>query len=407
MNAIICGGGIAGLTLAWWLDRYGWEVLIVERAPALRDQGYAIDFFGSGYDVAELMGLVPQLRETRYPIDEVAYVNRDGHQVSRLDYQAFAQQVDGRLVGLLTRGDLERVLFGALSDRVHVRFGLSIDAVTPTGDQVTVTLTDGDRQRADLLIGADGIHSRVRELVFGAERWFLRDLGYHTAAYVFTDDVLCDHARGRVLMVTAPGRLAGIYPFGDGKVASLFAHRSSQPALPADPRATLRRIYADLGWMADRALARCPQPPALYYDQVAQIEMPRWSRGRVALIGDACQAVSLLAGQGASMAMGGAYVLAAELGASADVATALARYEARVKPVIQRQQAAARRIATWFVPPSRWRMAARDAVLRLADLPRLGWLLRPLLSPGMDSVVPRSAAAPPMPSHARAQGTRG
>ncbi|MGH3977661.1 MAG: FAD-dependent oxidoreductase [Pseudonocardiaceae bacterium] len=389
MKAVICGAGIAGLSLAWWLDHYGWDVTVIERAPALRDEGYMIDFFGSGYDVADLMGLLPRLQQASYPVDEVSYVDRRGKRICGLDYYATgARSLDGRLLSLL-RGDLEHALVDALGDRVPIRFGRSVDAAVPVGRQVAVTLTDGTEERADLLVGADGIHSRIRELIFGPERRFLRYLGYHTAAYIITDDALRGRLGDRVAMLTRPGRLAGFYAIDGGRVASFLVHREPEPALPDEPRAALRQVYAGLGWVVDDALDHCPSPPALYYDQVAQIEMPRWSRGRVTLVGDACYAVSLLAGQGASMAMGGAYVLAAELTAAADVPAGLDRYEARLRSVVRRKQVAGRRAAEWIVPTTRRRIALRNMALWLAALPGTGRLLEPVLASGADSVVTR------------------
>jgi 2-polyprenyl-6-methoxyphenol hydroxylase-like FAD-dependent oxidoreductase len=188
---------------------------------------------------------------------------------------------------------------------------------------------------------------------------------------------------------TVLGKQAGLYPLRDGRVASFLAHVAAQPTLPDDPQATVRQTYADLGWVMPQALAHCPPPPALYYDQVAQVEMPTWSHNRVTLVGDACQAVSLLAGQGASMAMGGAYTLADELARTRDVPSALTRYETRVKPAIERKQAGGRRTAAWLVPSKGWQIVARDTVLRLANLPGLTGLLRPVLTTPGGSVVPR------------------
>jgi 2-polyprenyl-6-methoxyphenol hydroxylase-like FAD-dependent oxidoreductase len=388
MKAVICGAGVAGLTLAWFLERDGWDILMVERDAVARDEGYMIDFFASGYDTAELMGLLPALREVAYQLPEVAYVDDHGNRRSFLDYDVFRRFQRGRLLTLM-RGDLEYVLRQAVGDRVEIRYGRSIDAVAATADRVTVTLTDGIRESADLLVGADGIHSRVRELTFGPERQFLRSLGYHTAAYVFTDERLSAELAGSLQLRAVPGKQAGYYPIRGGRVAAFYSHIAADPARPGDPRETLQRSYPDLAWIVPDALARCPQPPELYYDQVAQIEMPAWSRGRVTLAGDACQAVSLLAGQGAAMAMGGAYVLAQELSSGADIATALARYEGRVKPAARRKQAAGRRTAAWVVPNSRWRITARDQLLRLAAVPGLTWMLRPVLTTPAGSIVPR------------------
>jgi 2-polyprenyl-6-methoxyphenol hydroxylase-like FAD-dependent oxidoreductase len=384
-RVIICGAGIAGLTLAWWLDRTGWEVLLVEKAPGLRDEGYMIDFLGSGYDVAERMGLLVALEAVQYDFPEIINVNRNGERVSTIDYEQFRRLADGRLMALM-RGDLERALSEALSDDVEVRYDLTVDAVTQDDRGVDVRLSDGTTERVALLVGADGIHSRVRELAFGEEEEFLRDLGYHTAAYVFEDEVFAQALDGDFRNLTVPDRVAGFYPIRDGMVATWFAHRTPDATLPADPCAELRRTFGDLGWVVPDALAYCERADGVYYDQVAQIEMDHWSRGRVTLVGDACYAVSLLAGQGASMAMGGAYVLARELRRDGPIEERLALYEAKMKPSTRQKQAYGRRTASFLIPPSKWHIAARDLVLDLSGLPGLDWLLKPALA-GTESVL--------------------
>lgn len=386
MRVIICGAGIAGLSLAWWLDRDGWDVLIVEQASGPRDEGYMIDFLGSGYDVAELMGLLPRFKKIHYPIPEIVYVDQNGRRVAGLDYQLFSRFQNGRLLNFM-RGDLERVLFEELPKSVKVRFDLTIDEVKYNEEHVEVLLTDGEWERADLLVGADGIHSRVRKLVFGDEQPFFRYLGFHTAAYIFEDWELRRELEGGFRMLSVPGRQVGLYPIRGGKIASFFVHRTPDNAAPSSYGDELQKVYGGLGWLVPGALRHCRDQSEIYYDQVAQIEMSYWSRGRVTLVGDACQAVSLLAGEGASMAMGGAYLLARELHANRPIEESLAEYEALLKPMIERKQAAGRRTANWIVPLSQRRIAARNVALRLAGLPGLSWLLRPVLTSGTESVV--------------------
>jgi len=392
VRAIICGAGIAGQALAWWLERDGWEVSVVERAPGPREEGYMIDFVGSGYDVAELMGLLPQLAEIHTKNAVVRYVAPDGSGRGRIDYDRMAQAFDGRAFTFM-RPDLERVLLGQLGEAVTIRYGLTIDAIEEVEDGVVATLSDGSTEAADLLVGADGIHSRIRDLVFGPEQPLVRYLGYHTASYVFDDDALRAKLGQQFTLVATPDRQAGIYPTNDGRLAAWLIHRAPDPTLPADPAATIRATYQDLGDLVVRALAHCPSDRGLYYDQVAQIEMDGWTRGHVTLVGDACQAVSLMAGQGASMALGGAYVLAEELRGDGSIADATRRYEQRVRPAVRDKQRAGRRTARWLVPDSQWRLTVRGLIFDAARLPGLPKLMRPVLKATRGSLVPPQALA--------------
>ncbi|MET9023912.1 FAD-dependent oxidoreductase [Actinopolymorpha sp. NPDC004070] len=391
MRVVICGAGIAGLTLAHRLAAADWEVLLVEQAPGPRQQGYMIDFFGPGYDVAERMGLLPRLRELGYVVEEAAWLDGDGRVRARLEYARVERATGGRVMSLM-RPDLERALREHLPATVEVRYATSVRAVDDGADGVRVGLTDGSRVDADLLAGADGIHSVVRRLVFGAEERFVRCLGFHTAAWVFHDPDVRAKVGPRFCLTDSTGRQLGLYALRDGKVAVFAVHRSPDPALPADPRAALRAEYGSLGWVAPRVLEQAPEPAHIYYDQVAQTVLPRWSRGRVALVGDACGAVSLLAGQGASLGMAGAYVLADNLGAARTVAAGLAAYERAWRPLTEDKQRSARRLARWFLPRTRAELVVRRAGLRLLALPGTDRLLAGTLT-GKPAPVP-SAAVP-------------
>ncbi|WP_116246888.1 FAD-dependent oxidoreductase [Nocardiopsis sp. FIRDI 009] len=394
MRAIIVGGGIAGLATAWWLRRAGWETTVVEHraerhggldpdatATGTIPGGYVIDFFGPGYDSIEAMGLRDRVHDHDLRLEGIQYRATNGRRTVRMGTDATRRLGGGRLVSLL-RGDLELTLREALGSDADVRHGLSLTRVEQDPDGVTVELTDGTVERADLLVGADGTHSRVRELVFGPKERFRRYLGAHTAAFLFEDPEVAD-ALGRELhMLEAPRVQAGVYRLTETTGATFLCHLAPDGSLPADPRARLREVYAGMGWYLPRLLAACPPRP--FYDEVEQIVVPAWSRSRVVLVGDACQAVSLMAGQGASMAVAAAEVLGRELGAAgtsgARIGSALSRYEERVKPVIETKQAAGRRMARWFVPASTTRMLVRRQLLRLAATPLADRVARPFLA---------------------------
>ncbi|MFI7482622.1 FAD-dependent oxidoreductase [Kocuria sp. M1R5S2] len=374
MRAVVCGAGIAGLAAAVCLGRRGWDVLVLERAAAPREQGYMMDFFGPGYDAAEAMGVLPAVLELGYRVDRLSYVDHLGRDRAGLPFARFARALDGRLVSVM-RPDLERVLRDHAAPVCELRYGRRVVEVrtVPGGaghDAAEVVLEGGAVLRADLVVGADGLHSAVRRSVFGPEERFRRHLGLHTAAFLFRDEQARREVGDRFCLTDSVDRAMGFYGLRDGRVAAFAVHRTDEPSLPADPCLELREVHASLGWIVPRALAACPMQ--VYYDEVLQIEVPRWSSGRVVLLGDSGQAVSLLGGQGASIGVAGAWLLAERLAGSASVAEALTGWERTWRPVVEEKQRVARSGAEWFLPGSPARLRARRLALRLAALPGVG-----------------------------------
>ena len=274
-------------------------------------------------------------------------------------------------------------------------YGTAPVAVEDRGDGVRVELSDGSAATADVLVGADGIHSAVRSLVFGPEEDYLHRLGFHTAAYFFRDPELHAQVRERFLLTDTLGAQIGLYGLPDGRVAVFAVHRTAEAAVPADPRAALRAAYGHLGWVVPQVLDRCPPAGEVYYDVVAQTSADRWSRGRTVLLGDSGQAVSLLAGQGASLAVGGAFVLAGAL-ARYRPEEAFAHFERVWRPPVEERQRSARRGAEWFLPDSRTRLALRRAAVRLSALPGVDRWIATSLSGKPTRAVSEAAAAAPL-----------
>lgn len=371
MKALICGAGIAGLALAHRLRHHGWEVQVVDHAPGPREQGYMIDFFGPGYEALTAMGLRPSLRRFASSVESFRYIDSRGRTTVNVDYTLFARALDGEIASIM-RPALERMLRESLNDQVDIRYGVTIDRIS--GDRAE--LSDGTAVEPDVIVGADGIHSHVRSLVFGPERDHLRYLGMHTGAYVFHDPAVFEQVRGQFVLTETLNRQLGLYGLENGRVAVFAVHRTEDARLPEDPREALRRTYTGMGDLVERAVANCPPPEAVYYDQVAQIDAPRWTDGRVALVGDAAYAVSLIAGQGASLGVAGAYLLAERLHAATSVQGGLTDYERRWRPVTHATQQAARdRVTEWFLPTSSAKLLARRWGFRAMRLPGLDRLL--------------------------------
>lgn len=382
MKVLISGGGISGLTLALCLHRQDHNALVVERSPSLRDEGYMIDFFGPGYDASERMNLLPEIEGIHYQIPHLAFLGPSGKEKFSRDYATLRRNLFGERHFNFMRGDLARLLYSKIEDLVEVRFGTEVSSFEQDEAQVSVELTDGTTDSFDLLVGADGAHSRVRELAFGKEGSFSRFLGFYTAAFVVDNLDTSEDLRDAFYTLTVPKRQVAVYPIRGDRLATFFIHGAGRRLGDFSPRTVrdeLHRAYGEMGWIVPNLLEQCPHESRIYFDEVTQIEMPSWSTGRVVLAGDACGCVSLLAGQGASMAVSGAYALAEELGTlrkEEDIAAALARYEARLKPQVEKRQRAGRRMVRWFVPDNGVRLAVRDAAMRMTTSSLASLLLR-------------------------------
>lgn len=365
MRVLISGGGIGGLTLAYWLRRSGMEPVVIERADRLRTGGYAIDFAGSGFDVAERMGILPELERNQVPVDHLVYVNRSGKQIAALSLDRMRQLVVGGRYLALMHQTLERVLYDAIRDGVEIRFGTSVASLEQQQHCVDITFSGGSRESFDLVVGADGIHSNIRKLAVGDESQFRRFMGYSIASYAVADR----YGLGRTwTMNVEPARIAALYASDvPGNAFAFFMWKSEHPdRVPKSERiAVLQREFAGMGWIAHDLLASAPPPQQIFVDIVAQIEMPSWHTGRIAFIGDACACPTLASGQGASLAMAGAYILAEALRENANYSEAFAAYERRVRPYVEEQQRAARAFMKQFVPETAFGIAIQRLALRI------------------------------------------
>lgn len=379
MNAksvLIAGAGVAGPTLAYWLKAAGFEPTLVEVAPALREGGYVIDFWGLGYDIAERMGLTDGLDRAGYHIRELRIVDAHGARVGGFGARVI-RALSGKRFVTIARSDLSRALFEKIRGATETIFGDDILGLEDRDAFVQVQFKKSGERRFDLAIGADGLHSNVRRLGFGPQDLYEKPLGYWVAAF---------EARGYrprdedvYVIYSEPGRMLGRFALRNDRTLFLFVFADETPAFPAaDLAAQKVALHAkfDAGkWECPRILAELDDTQALYFDRVSQIKMKSWSRGRVALVGDAACCVSLLAGQGSALAMTAAYVLAGELAKAAGRhQEAFGRYEALLRGYIAAKQQGAERFGAAFAPKTEWGLFLRNQVTKALAIPGLARL---------------------------------
>ena len=361
--ALIIGGGVAGLSAAWWLGTIGWRSLVVERARNLRSGGYMMSLSGPGYEAARRMGLLSHLESCRHPHGESIYHDRRGRELLRLRHRELMKDFPYLVV---RRSDLVNALSERLPTDCELRLATEAVQSVSHEDKVAVMLSDGTEIIADLVVGADGANSSLRRERFASDAEVVKPLGYRFAAYEIADRLSLG---ADFLAFAHPGRISEFYRLSQGRLAALHVwSHAGAAASSASPFEEIGNVFAkDHSSVREIIAAGAAERRTPLIDNIAIVDLPRWSRGRVVLLGDAAHCISLISGQGAGMAMTGAAVLAEEL-QHGDITDALSRYEARMRVPVGRLQERTRKIARWFVPRGHVAFKLRNLILR--NMPR-------------------------------------
>jgi 2-polyprenyl-6-methoxyphenol hydroxylase-like FAD-dependent oxidoreductase len=356
---LICGAGIAGLTAAIRLARDGVKAVVVERAPDVRADGYIISLSHRSYRYAEALGLMPEIRRRSVGVTASSY-HRGHTTLLEFNYDRLFTGVD---VVQIMRDDLQDILYTTARDLAEIRFGTTIAGIEHGEQDAAVTFSDGRCERFDVVIGADGLHSVVRDLTFDPREVSHRRLDLCSAAFRLPNIAGLSHKfethmeRGRyMVMFTTP----------DNGLAAVFVWATTMAqAPPAEQRRqVLFDAFAGTGEIPTAVLAHCPIDGAFYMDPLVQVRMANWFQDRSVLVGDAAHCLTLLSGQGATMAFTGACALAERL-VALPAQQAFAAYQADLQKTVIDVQDRTRKISRWYVPCTWWRQSARDLGMRL------------------------------------------
>ncbi len=367
-DVLISGAGVAGPALAHWLHHHGIRATVVERAPDLRSGGYAIDLRGVAVDVAERMGALAEIRRNVTEMDGAAFVDARGRRSAR--FSSADAVDDGRSLEIL-RGDLVRILHAPTTAHTEYLYDDTLTALEQDGDRVRATFLNAAPRTFDLVVGADGLHSETRRLTMGPEDDHARYMGALICIGGVPDRLGLDR---EARLYNEPGRAAGMIHsprFGGAKGIALL-HAPDLNGIDRAPeeeqKAFLLERFTGAGWESDRLLEDLTHSPDFYFDSIKQIHLDRWYRGRVVLLGDAAHCPSPMSGQGTTLAMVGAYVLALELSRHERLASALHAYETRMRPYVKANQEIADTGIGCLAPRTRLGLTARNTLLRFGGL---------------------------------------
>ncbi len=368
MRVLISGAGVAGLSLGFWLKKIGIEPVVIDRVAQFQAQGHYISLKGKGVEVVLEMGLEEACRAFEMRFDRLKMMNAHGGFLRMGSRAEFDQNLSGYI--LMLRSDLQKVLYEAVKDSFPIRYGTQIQAIRMS-DDVEVDFSDGTTKSFDLVIGADGIHSRTRKLVFGEGCEF--PLG---GKYIgLTEDYRHGLDPALCLNYWGAGQMASLFPVSADRISAIFYYGADGKEPRSKDTSAIKEFlidaYRDFAPEVGKLLSSINHQAFVFMDDIVQIRLPSVVKGRVVLVGDAAHCPTFLSGMGSSLALQGARLLAASIQSNASLDAALANYEAKVTPVAEGYRRSALQMAPLVLDRRKWRSAVRDLTLRL--LPN--WLM--------------------------------
>jgi 2-polyprenyl-6-methoxyphenol hydroxylase-like FAD-dependent oxidoreductase len=378
---LISGAGLAGPLLAYWLNKYGFETTIVERSNQLRTGGNGVDIRGLAVDVVKKTGLWPIIKSRAIDMNGMVFVNENGKPLSRINIKAMQSKNKSEEVEIY-RGELSELLYTLTKDHTEYIFGDSIRQIEQTTAGAAVMFEKAKGRTFDLVIGADGIHSNVRNLVFGPEPDYLN---YKNHYYAFSSVDSSLGVKGWLTGYNTPGKFAGISMSNNMPGAKVYFAFRQNDQLIYDYRDTeqqkllLKNAFSGMGWKVPELLEQALSNEEFYFDCLSQVVMPSWSKGRVALVGDAAFCASPVTGAGATLSIVGAYELAGKLHqAKGDYAAAFKNYEQGYRKVVEKSQSEL--FTGLLVPKTRLGIWTRNTLSKLPIMGALASMERKLNS---------------------------
>ncbi len=361
-SVLISGAGIAGPSLAYWLNKYGIQVTIVEKANGIRNAGYAVDFRGNAIKILDKMGILDEIKKKQTHTGDVSFVDKNGKRLVNIPSIFLSGELE------ILRGDLGEILYELTKDTTTYLFGDAITAIQEKEKSVVVSFEKHKMQTFDLVIGADGTHSHVRSLVFGDETQFIKHLGYGIS--IFTIENYLNISYTGQFFATS-GKLAAMYSSRDNSEAKALLYFSIPKTFISgrdniNQKSVIEEIFAKEDWEVPNMISKMKSATDFYFDTIDQICMQKWSKGRIVLVGDAAYSPSPLSGMGTGLAVVGAYVLAKEIERSGDdLSKAFTFYEQKMLPYVKSAQRIPRILGPLIIPQSQVIIFLRIILLRI------------------------------------------